>query len=93
MVERSPLKYTMTRYVSCLNPEVICSSRDVAIKRLNGCLEKMVESDHASGTDADRVKAEYQQLIENCAMQELLQSFRRNTDRLDDFWNKLMEHY
>lgn len=78
MQQRSPLAYPITRYVSCLDPAVISKSPEIAKRRLNFCLEQLVEKDNISGTVADKVKVEYYELCDAVISTEILKNYRRS---------------
>lgn len=86
MFERSPLTYPFTRFVTCLNPELIAHSPDIAKKRLQFCLETVVEKGHMAGSSADKAKDEYAQLICLPSFKHSLSVYRRTDRRVDHFW-------
>lgn len=88
-LERSPLRYPVTRFLTCLNPEVILTSVDVAKKHLDLCLETFVEKEHLSGNVVDNAKAEFAKVCGQPSFKNSLSTFRRH-DRLDGFWCKVL---
>lgn len=90
MLQRCPLKHSLTKYITCVNPEILHTTPDAAAKLLKRCLELMVNSDLMSGTDADRVSDEFRKLMSSPLTREKLASFNRGRDRLDDFWVALL---
>ncbi|KAL1379387.1 hypothetical protein pipiens_014936 [Culex pipiens pipiens] len=90
ILERSPLNYSLTRSLSCLNPSTIAKTPKIAAQRLEVCLEKMVETSNLTGPEADRVKAEYTQLLGEPHIVEMFSDYKRSTERLDTHWNKVL---
>lgn len=88
LLDRSPLRYALTRYVSCLDPSVVSTSLEVAKKRLQFCLEHLVEKDHLTGIVADKVKDEFLQLCGMAFFKVSASSYRRQDTRIDHFWIK-----
>lgn len=82
--ERSPLKYQLTRAISCLNPEV-AKNRKVAEIRLSLCLEILVSSGRMSGSKADCVKLEFIEICKEERTQDKIKSFNTRENHLDQF--------
>lgn len=85
IIDRSPLSYPLTRYISCIRPEPIASYYDVAFKRLKFCLEHMVQKHHIAGIVADKVREEYAKLCSIPFVKSSLESYRQREQRLDKF--------
>lgn len=92
MFQRSPLKHSLTKYITCLNPELVHTSPETSTKLMKRCLEVMVEGEIISGTEADRVFDEFRKLITNAAAREKLANFSRSKVRLDEFWMALLSN-
>lgn len=92
-MERSPLKFTVTKNIMCLNPEVIaadCNGRIfVYLKRTLG---KLVESNLLTGKVADKVKVEYSDFCSSQYIKTEMKNYCRYQMRLDDFWMSLLDN-
>lgn len=86
MLERSPLKYPLTRYLSCLDPGVISTTSDIARQRFDLCLEILVEKEHLSGSAADKAKEEFSHISCLPSFKQSCLAYKRCT-RLDNFWS------
>lgn len=62
------------------------ASPDVCKKRLDLCLEHLVAKNHLSGTVADKVKQEFQVLVNLSTTKAAADQYRRQDSRLDEFW-------
>lgn len=92
MFQRSPLKHSLTKYITCLNPELVHTSPETSTELMKRCLEVMVEGEIISGTEADRVFDEFRKLITNAVSLEKLANFSRSKVRLDEFWMTLLSN-
>ncbi|XP_041775449.1 uncharacterized protein LOC121595491 [Anopheles merus] len=88
--DRSPLSHSFTRYISCINPETITKSLDIALKRLEYCLDYMVQRDHLGGNVADKVRQEFTNAVEISSIKSSLAAYKRHECRLDNFWFKVL---
>ncbi|CAL1672566.1 unnamed protein product [Lasius platythorax] len=86
---RSPLKFPLTKSVSCMDP-AIASRGEIAYKRLFSALRIYVENNLISGITADKIDREYRHLIGIPVVQEKFQTFKRSEIRLDNFWVDLI---
>ncbi|KAK7868384.1 hypothetical protein R5R35_013669 [Gryllus longicercus] len=85
MQEKSPLKYSLTRALSCLDPAVALDNV-TAERRLSVCLDALVSSGRMPGSKADRVKMEFVELCKDSRVRDEMKSFNRSEGRLDRFW-------
>ena len=85
--ERSPLKYNFTRKVASLDPRVMVSNPDQAIKMFQEVLQRLIETRWKTSEEADTVLAEYRKLVSDAKRYHLdkFSSFKITTDRLDFF--------
>ena len=58
-------------------------------KRLDSCLEVLVEKGHLSGSVADSVKYEYSQILEDSDVIKAMTALKRK-ERLDRFWMQIL---
>lgn len=85
IIDRSPLKFKLTKWISCLDPAVIAFDYKTAENRLTKCLEVLVSRKWKTGAQADSIKKEYREVFGSPAFAEKCKNFRRNQTRLDDF--------
>lgn len=91
IMEKSPLKYSFTRSVTCLNPSVIQSDIHLAETRLTKCLEEVVGSRWVTGLKADIIKRQYRKLFSLPDVMELCKTYKRSKKRLDVFFVELFD--
>lgn len=89
LFERSPIKYKLTRGISCLDPEVAVNET-IATKRLSLCLNILVSHNQVSGNEADKIDFQYKNIIQKTEVIALLKSYNRST-RLDHFWMNIID--
>ena len=90
ILERCPLKYVMTRGLSCLSPTVVLSN---SFSRLDKCLNKFMELRHITGPEADQVREDFEKIQDDAQAKALLDSFDRKKDRLDALYNELYNRF
>ena len=83
--ERSPLKYNFARKLASLDPRVMVSNPDQAIKMFQEMLQRLIETRWKTSEEADTVLAEYRKLVSDGKRYHLdkFPSFKITTDRLD----------
>lgn len=86
MCNRSPLTYPLTRYISCLSPTVALNSMEVTKKRLEYCLDTLVQKNYLTGFSAEKIKNEFDVLSETTSFKASLVAWRTQEQRLDQFW-------
>ncbi|KAJ8889613.1 hypothetical protein PR048_009113 [Dryococelus australis] len=86
VAERSPLAYNFTRCISCINPELIYRSPNIAEQRLKSCLELLVEKQQIPGSVADKVLEEYREFRQISSVTETLKSLRCHNKHLYEFY-------
>lgn len=89
IIERSPLKYKLTRGANCLNPAVCATSVGAGQKQLNIALEVLIEHGWLSGLQAERASRSYVQVCSTSTAQALMQNFDRTRQRLETLWVEL----
>lgn len=87
ILEKSPLAYKLTRWLSCLNP-VVAANPELGPMRLKSLLGHLVENNWLDGVEADRAAREFD-LVRTTSHKKMT-AYRRNKDRLDDFWIPLI---
>lgn len=91
VVERSPLKYKLTRGASCLDP-TFALSPEAGPKRLTLALEVLSEHQWLTGLQAERAHRSYIQICSLSLTQAKLKNFDRKEQRLDVLWLDLCSH-
>ena len=85
--ERSPLKYSLSLYLSSLSPKQITSVSDEVLgERFDNLLEHLDESGWISSTMADRAQSEYRIFIKDRNVMNKMSSFDIGSDRVDQLY-------
>lgn len=92
LLERSPLKYALTKSISCLDPEIALHS-NIRDKRLKSTLQHLVQKRHLAGIEADAVQRQFMYISETDVFNEELNNFSREEGRLDDLWMQILTSY
>ena len=88
LIEKSPLKYSLTRAVSCLVPQTLQICRRVSEDRMQKLVEILYESQNVTATVADKVKNQFHALCDKAASHQAayFSAFSRKEKRLDHFY-------
>ena len=91
--ERSPLKYNFARKLASLDPRVMVSNPDQAIKIFQEVLQILIETRWKT-SEADTVLAEYRKLGSDAKRYHLdkFSSFKITADRLDSFLFEVLQN-
>lgn len=90
--ERSPLKYSFTKYISCVDPKLISSNTAEAQKRLDFCLNALHDNHKLiSGSTADKMKQEFDEVLRSSAVIQSMKNYNRREERLDKFWMNVLD--
>ena len=88
--ERSPLKYSMVKFISCLNPTNIWSCTQESVKRFESMCEYMVDTNRISTANADKAHRSWQQLTSSAEFKSSAKEFAKRSgsddSRLDYFF-------
>ena len=92
--ERSPLKYNFARKLGSLDPRVMMSNPDQAIKMFQEVLQRLIETRWKTSEEADTVLAKYRKLVSDAKRYHLdkFSSFKITTDRLDSFLFEVLQN-
>ena len=92
--ERSPLKYNFARKLASLDPRVMVSNRDQAVKMFQEVLQRLIETRWKTSEEADTVLDEYRKLVSDAKRCHLdkFSSFKITTDRLDSFLFEVLQN-
>ena len=92
--ERSPLKYNFARKLASLDPRVMVSNPDQAVKMFQEVLQRLIETRWKTSEEADTVLAEYRKLVSDAKRYHLdkFSSFKITTDRLDSFLFEVLQN-
>ncbi|CAN7981355.1 unnamed protein product [Ixodes pacificus] len=88
VMERSPLKYKLTRGASCLDPASALSP-EVGEKQLCIALEVLTEHQWMTGLEAEQTHRSYVDICSLSSVQAALKDFDRKEQRLDALWFEL----
>ena len=86
--ERSPLKYNFSRKLASLDPKVMASNLDQAIKMFQEVLQRLIETRCKRSVEADTVLTEYRKLVSDAKFS----SFKITIDRLDSFLFEILQN-
>ena len=88
IIERSPLKYAVTRAISCLVPSTVCSVRVLAEKRMKNLAQIMYDKGNITAVTADKCKSQFSDLYQKASgnLHTKFSSFSSRCDRLDAFY-------
>ena len=91
--ERSPLKYNFAKKLASLDPRVMVSNPDQAIKMFQEVLERLSETRWKTSEEADTVLAEYRKLVSDAKRYHLanFSSFKITTDKLVSFLFEVLQ--
>lgn len=92
IIEKSPLKHSIVRAISCLVPETIVSSPTLAEKRLKELVQILFDSSHITATVADKCKSQFTELLTKAsgALKTKFKEFSRSNSRLDEFYYSII---
>ena len=91
--ERSPLKYNFARKLGSLDPRVMMSNPDQAVKMFQ-VLQRLIKTRWKTSEEAGTVLAEYRKLVSDAKRYHLdkFSSFKITTDRLDSFLFEVLQN-
>lgn len=88
--EKSPLKYSLVKGLSCFNPSNTLK-KQVAEKRLSTVLQKFVSNNIIPAIKAEKVDREFKKIIAFESTQEKLKSYKKDETRLDHLWISILK--
>jgi hypothetical protein len=85
LVEKTPIKYRLVRNISCLDPQVMCTTPDVAVTRFGRVLELLVDANRLKSCDVDAVKNRFSEFVRTARTRQEFVDFNQEdpTCRLD----------
>ena len=92
--ERSPLKSNFARKLASLDPRVMVSNPDQAVKMFQEVLQRLIETRWKTSEEANTVLAEYRKLVSDAKRYHLdkFSSFKITSDRLDSFLFEVLQN-
>lgn len=92
MLEKSPVKKSFVRGLTCFDPKIIKHQSEVANKRVDVVLETLHESDKIKGFVADSAKRQYQKLISEAqnTWSQKFEDFDYDKIGVDEFYHSLI---
>lgn len=82
ILEKSPIKFKMTKGASCLSPENILNKK-YGLNCLKQALEVFTDNKWFTGIAADSIERSYEAFCNNLSVIDMCKSFDRKTERLD----------
>lgn len=89
MLERSPLKYGLTKAISCLAPAT-AANLEISRKRMELLLTALLEAKWMNSVNVDKALQEFEFLCKDVNIKKELESYSRKTERLDHFWMRIV---
>jgi hypothetical protein len=86
IIERSPLRYSIVRAISCFVPRTIVTNPTLAESRLKDLVQILFDKNHISAVTADKSKQQMTVLCSNAATDIQFKEFDKSKDRLDRFY-------
>lgn len=90
ILERSPIRIEMIRAVSSLSPAEITTSAQTACRRFDVCVQTLYACNRITSTVADQAREQFGEIVESARFAERFKSFDVTSDRVDEFWFKLL---
>ena len=90
LTAKCPLQYRLVAGASCLDPHVMLNETQ-SMSRVNTALEVFVEKKHMKPSVADIVKREYADLCKKDSVRSMLETFKPDKDRLDEFLSRVLD--
>ena len=92
LFEKCPLKFKMTRAISCLSPTEISSLKPEILKERFNLLVQLFHVDRIiSSIAAEKVEKQYNQLTSNSDFLEEALKFNISDDRVDEFYSRILD--
>ena len=92
LFEKCPLKFKMTRAISCLSSTEISSLKPEILKKRFNLLVQLFHDDRIiSSIAAEKAEKRYNQLINNSDFLEETSKFNINHDRVDEFYSRILD--
>lgn len=91
MMKKSPLHFSLTKGISCIDPSIAGSS--LAVKRLDNTIEAFIASKIISGIEGDKIARQYKDFCSNKDVHKNFPEYYRKKDRFDMFWIKMLNAY
>ena len=90
--ERSPLKYAIVRYASCLSPLKMVRKKETSIQMFNVLADKLFSGQWISARIADEAKQQFDEFLDSVANEhrDKFLNFDYKKDRLDQFLGLLV---
>ena len=88
--EKSSLKYSLVKGISCFNPSNALH-KTIAENRLSIVLEKFVSNNLVPAIVAEKIEKEFKQIIAFETTRDQLKTYKRAEIRLDKFWIDIIE--
>ena len=88
LLEKSPIKYRLTRAVSCLVPSTLLNDHAVSESRMSAVIDILYETNNITAVVADKAKGQFSALpvAAKSDLNTKFKNFCRQTDRLDNFY-------
>lgn len=88
--ERCSLKYSMTKYISCLDPHILACTPTVATERMTNLLQYFSDKNFISIETAENAMAQYKAIQANPHLIEKFKNYK--SERLDQFYSSIFSN-
>ena len=88
---KSPLKYSIVKYVTFCVPSLIHSELKVAKTRLTIALRVFSDKNWVSSSECDKIEKEFKSLTAEKDVLKLCKSYDSKKERVDHFWRDLLQ--
>lgn len=90
LLERCPLKYSFVCSASCLSPTLLKKKKELCKKRMQCLLQSLIQQNRITPETADIIKTQFHEFCSDESINEKIDIFSFNNDRLDVFYTDLI---
>ncbi len=90
LLDKSPLQFTLTRKLACLDPRKLSISKDKSCERMKAVLDSLIQVKRVDQRDCDDVLREFREFIDEYGCTVEFKDFDPCTGRLDVLFNERM---
>lgn len=90
IIERSPLKYRLTKGISSFSPNLISLHPTVAKSRFKALLNVLVDNQRLGTIEAEECRKQFSDLVACSALKSSFESWSEKNDRLDHFYHRIL---
>uniref|UniRef100_A0A1B6KMG3 HAT C-terminal dimerisation domain-containing protein n=1 Tax=Graphocephala atropunctata TaxID=36148 RepID=A0A1B6KMG3_9HEMI len=91
MLDRSPIRYKLTKSISCLSPAVAAEPK-LSHARMESVLTALLEAKWLNTIEADQAQRLFNNITKDSELVNELKKFKKSQERLDHFWIRIIKH-